>query len=355
MGEPPDRQWIVRDWIPCGVVTGLYGDGGLGKSLLAMQLQVACALGAPWPGLPAEQCPTLGVYCEDDEDELRRRQRDIERDYGVDRSQMRDVHWICRLGHDNVMMTFAKNGAGELTPFYSQVLEAARDLKARTVILDTVADMFAGNENDRLQVRQFVSRALGSIALATKGGVMACLHPSRAGLASGEGDGGSTGWNNTLRARASLQRPIVEEGEKVDDNARVLSRRKANYAARGAELRLVYRDGVIRPDTEMARATAAAATVDPCELFLSLVCKLADQGRPVSQNSRAGNYAPRQFAKLPAEQSHGVGEKAFAKAMEKLFDAGRIENAPYGRKGDERTMIAVVGEDALDRPRRSLR
>ena len=26
------REWIVRDWLPCGVVTGLYGDGGLGKS-----------------------------------------------------------------------------------------------------------------------------------------------------------------------------------------------------------------------------------------------------------------------------------------------------------------------------------
>jgi hypothetical protein len=42
----PGRQWIVPDWLPCGVVTGLYGDGGLGKSLLAQQLQTAMALGA---------------------------------------------------------------------------------------------------------------------------------------------------------------------------------------------------------------------------------------------------------------------------------------------------------------------
>src|SRR6185312_14097232 len=37
VGTPPARRWIVRDCIPCGVVTGLYGDGGIGKSLLAQQ------------------------------------------------------------------------------------------------------------------------------------------------------------------------------------------------------------------------------------------------------------------------------------------------------------------------------
>src|SRR5579872_5975361 len=28
----PERRWLVRDWIPDGVVTGLYGPGGLGKT-----------------------------------------------------------------------------------------------------------------------------------------------------------------------------------------------------------------------------------------------------------------------------------------------------------------------------------
>ena len=39
----PPRRWIVPDWVPVGVTTLLYGDGGLGKSLLAMQLATACA------------------------------------------------------------------------------------------------------------------------------------------------------------------------------------------------------------------------------------------------------------------------------------------------------------------------
>ena len=57
-GKPvPERKWIVPDWVPYGVVTGLYGDGGLGKTLLAQQLQTSTALGRRWLGLPTDKVP----------------------------------------------------------------------------------------------------------------------------------------------------------------------------------------------------------------------------------------------------------------------------------------------------------
>ncbi|HEY9147871.1 MAG TPA: AAA family ATPase, partial [Gammaproteobacteria bacterium] len=46
----PEREWLVQDLIPARNVTLLYGDGGTGKSLLALQLAVAVALGRPWLG-----------------------------------------------------------------------------------------------------------------------------------------------------------------------------------------------------------------------------------------------------------------------------------------------------------------
>src|ERR1700722_16418463 len=61
--SPPARVWIVPEWLPCGVVTGLYGDGGLGKSLLAQQLQTAGGAGKTWLGLNVERTPSLAVYC----------------------------------------------------------------------------------------------------------------------------------------------------------------------------------------------------------------------------------------------------------------------------------------------------
>jgi RecA-family ATPase len=175
-------------------------------------------------------------------------------------------------------MTFARGG-GELTPFHSHVLEAALDLEARLVIVDTAADTFGGNENDRSQVRQFVSRALGSIAQKINGAVLLCAHPSRSGLTSGEGDGGSTGWSNAFRSRLYLRALDHGNGEKPDPNARVLERRKANYASRNDEIRLRWRNGVIGPEpSKWAPGAAAFGKLEAADIFLTLPPNSSSRG-----------------------------------------------------------------------------
>jgi RecA-family ATPase len=298
---PPPRLWIVPQWIPYGVVTGLYGDGGVGKSLMAQQLQTGTALGSVWLGLPVEGVASLGVYCEDDEKELWRRQCDINADYGVDHGALGSMHWMLRLGEDNLLMTFARNGVGQLTTFHRHVVEAARDLKARLVVIDTAADTFGGNENDRNQVRQFVQRALGQIALKIGGAVVCCAHPSRAGLSSGEGDSGSTGWSNAFRSRFYLRHPKTEPNEPPDPKARILERKKANYASRNDELKLSWRNGVIVPNEASAAGMTAFGKLDAKTVFLDLVREMGVRNRPISSSGRSGNYAPRQFEKLPTE------------------------------------------------------
>jgi hypothetical protein len=52
---PPPRRWVAPQWIPYEVVTGFYGDGGVGKSLMAQQLQTGTALGSAWLGVPVEE------------------------------------------------------------------------------------------------------------------------------------------------------------------------------------------------------------------------------------------------------------------------------------------------------------
>jgi AAA domain len=71
----PERRWLVPDWIPMARASSLYGDGGEGKTLLAQMLATACALdGAKWLGLTVRRCNSLLVFCEDDLDEMFRRQ-----------------------------------------------------------------------------------------------------------------------------------------------------------------------------------------------------------------------------------------------------------------------------------------
>lgn len=325
----PARRWIVGDNIPCGVVTGLYGDGGIGKSLLAQQLQAAATIGGEWAGILVEQVKSIGFYCEDEENELLRRQSRFNEHYQLDAAALANMRLVSRLGEDNLLMVFDARGRGETTPFYSQMREATLDTKSRLVIVDTAADTFGGNENDRPQVRQFVSRALGGLALEINGAVLLCAHPSRSGLSTGEGDGGSTAWSNTLRSRLYMSMPEQEGSAAPDADARILSRKKANYAGRNAETPLRWHNGVFVVDTP--EATMFRPSVD--DLFLSLLAAVTREGRRVSESNLAPNFAPRAFAGRPDRQGYRAGD--FQDAMERLFSAGKIrvdEEGPPSRR-----------------------
>ena len=107
-------------------------------------------------------------------------------------------------------MTFTKGGKGEVTTFYKQIVEHALDEKCRLVVLDNAATMFAGNQIDQSQVRQFVDVACGGIASKIGGGVLLCAHPSKSGMSAGTGDSGSVQWNAAFRSRMYLTCPEVD-------------------------------------------------------------------------------------------------------------------------------------------------
>ena len=69
----PERQWVVRDRVPLAAVTLMSGEGGVGKTILALHLAVATALGCDWLHALPEPGRVLVVCCEDDGDELHRR------------------------------------------------------------------------------------------------------------------------------------------------------------------------------------------------------------------------------------------------------------------------------------------
>lgn len=333
----PRRDWIVADWLPVGCVTANYGDGGTGKTLLAQQLQTATALGSPWCGFDVTACRSIGLYCEDDEAELHRRQAAICSATGANMADLEPMRWVSGVGQDNALMAFDREG-GFTTPMYEAIRQAALDHGAKLVVLDTAADLFAGNENDRHQVRRFIGQ-LNRLAIEINGAVLLNAHPSRTGLSSGNLDGGSTAWSNSVRSRWSLARIAPADGETEDPDARVLTRRKANYARIGEDVALRWIDGVLAPTNAAKRG---ANTVDRAAaeiVFLDLLASRWKQGIFVSHNQRAGNYAPRVFG--ASEERKGYGKRDFEAAMQRLFDAKRITAEFYGRSGDLRQRIAA--------------
>ncbi|MFL5254603.1 MAG: AAA family ATPase [Rhodopila sp.] len=72
---PPPPEFIIGDFVERGAVALLAGEGGSGKSLVALQAMVAVATGKPFLGRPVMQGRAAGLFCEDSRGALYHRLR----------------------------------------------------------------------------------------------------------------------------------------------------------------------------------------------------------------------------------------------------------------------------------------
>ncbi len=115
----PARPWLVPGLIPDRNVTMISGDGGIGKSLLAQMLITSAVTSCQWLGRSMKACKAVGVFCEDDDDELRRRQHAINTHLGIEFGDLEGLSVICRAGEDNVLMEFERyESHGTQTHFF---------------------------------------------------------------------------------------------------------------------------------------------------------------------------------------------------------------------------------------------
>jgi RecA-family ATPase len=334
----PERQWVVPGWLPSAAVTLHYAAGGEGKTLLAQMLMTSAATGTPWLGLPVTQCRAMGLFCEDDADEMHRRQDAICRAYGAELRDLAEMRWSCPVGDDNTLIRFEPDGTPVMTDRFADFVAQAKAFAPGLVVLDVAADLFGGNENVRQQVSTFLKFCLGGLARDLGAAVLLNAHPSRAGIASGDLDGGSTGWNGGARSRWALVTPR-EEGEPVDETARVLTKRKANYSTRGDEIRLRFRDGVLEREGGLGSGIVASMERRNCEaVFLELLDKIIPSGRHASDSRNSAAYAPKLFCLHPDRQ--GFTKRDFEMAMNRLFAAGLIRVEHYGKPSDRTHHIA---------------
>jgi len=328
----PDKDWVVEGWILNNCVTALYGDGGVGKSLLTMQILTCVASGIDFLGIKTQKIKVFGFFCEDTADELHRRQADINNHYKIQFSQLENMHWQSRVGCDNILMNFIRDGVGSASKAYEYLLKEVKRVGARLVVIDTAADTFGGNENIRSQVRQFIN-LLGKLALEINGAVILCAHPSAAGLANNSGTGGSTAWNNTVRSRLYLSRLTANSGEEFspDDarDLRELTKMKSNYSTVGDKFVLRWDNGAFRVEAVQANDFVSQIEKRNQEkaddaIFLVLLDQLTNQGRTVSNSKNAGStYAPKVMALI--DKGKSMGRKRLADAMERLFQNDIID------------------------------
>lgn len=337
-GQPiPSRQWLVDGLVPMGTVTLLGGDGGTGKSLVALQLATSTALSREWLGLPVTSGRALYVSAEDDRDELHRRLADIVAAEGAPLADLDSLTVRSLAGEDALLATAEKSGVLHPSPLYDEIDRRMRDEAPALVVLDTLADLFPGNENDRAQARQFVGMLRG-LAIRHKCAVVMLAHPSLSGLNSGSGTSGSTGWNNSVRSRLYLER-VVQDGYEADPDARVLRTMKANYGRTGGEISLRWEGGVFVAQAPETGLDKMAATAKAERVFLKLLQEAQDQGRRVN-HAGGQTYAPKVFAANP--DAEGITKRTFGQAMERLLSAGKIRIAEDGPASKRRQFLEVA-------------
>jgi hypothetical protein len=178
----------------------------------------------------------LGLLAEDDDDELWRRQVRINAWLGSDMDELGNLHLQGRAGLENTLAVYPANGPPAAQQLYELVRAKAAELKPVLIILDPIAQLFGGNENDRFQVSHFVN-LVGGLAREFDCAVLLLGHPAKA---EGSEYSGSTAWNGSVRSRLLLQR---KEGE---EDQLVLTRAKGNYAKLDS-LALRWVDGILKP------------------------------------------------------------------------------------------------------------
>jgi RecA-family ATPase/DNA polymerase I-like protein with 3'-5' exonuclease and polymerase domains len=326
----PAIEYGVDDRFPLKVVCLFSGEGGGGKSTITQQLAVAHVLEREWFGCTPRKGPSIYVECEDPEDVLHWRQQAIAAHYGVSQAAIADAGFVMLPladGEESAILATAPDKSGIIHPtqLYDRLHEMAGDLKPVMIGIASAAIVFAGNENVRPEVQQFMW-LLRRLAHVSGGYVLLVAQPSLTGIGdtsdSHAGLSGTTQWHNGSRGRAVL-RAIKPEGSNIDTNTglREIKFYKNQYGPISASCIVRYTNGLFLPveNTSLGAAERAAKAE---EVFILLLKKFTAQ-RQIVNHLNGSNNAPKQFAEQT--EAAGIDKKELKAAMQRLLDAGAIE------------------------------
>jgi hypothetical protein len=330
--DPPPRKWTLRHWVPYGNTTLLSGGGGVGKTLLAEHIATAKVLGRPYIE-PMSAGTVLFWAGEDDESELWRRQQPICDYFGASLSDLAGKLYLHSYAGADITLMAPVYGQLQPTPMLEDLRRQVADYKPELVILDNIARLFGGNENDRHSVTVFCALVQAACAPAA---VLLLGHPAKAAQSEFSG---STAWEGAVRARLFMgYRPPDDKDEgEIDPRVRYLARRKANYGELGLR-RFALHDGLLIPETIDPNAPPAA--VEALDVVRKVVGQLKDRGLYGATAKQSSNYLP----KL-AEQNGLLGnvrKRDFEAATVAALNSGLLVVREVGKYANRLPRMGLV-------------
>ena len=163
------QGWLIENWLPRNCVAMLTGDGGVGKSRLALQLAWSLSGDGQWLG-EAGQMPSPGadygmgfeplgpsaiLYAtwEDSPEQIRGRLFWLEQAGKVGNGNNFKIADMRARGH--LWAQTERNTVPGLTPAGEALRQAAEQHNARLLVVDTLGVAYGASEIDRAQVGAF--------------------------------------------------------------------------------------------------------------------------------------------------------------------------------------------------------
>ena len=237
--QAPDREWLIKDWLPLGRIGLLTGEGEKGKSLLALQLAAKMAGGGGlWLGrglneaMPAvSEGVAVIANWEDEADEARRRLNWIE---NADRADGQTTSLAERLDRRLRYLEMAQAGpvwtAEGLSLFGRQLRDYCEEHDARLLVLDPLINAYGTSENANEEAAHFMAD-WGGWAQEASCTVLLCHHPPKADRKDRK-EGADHGFRgaSAFSAEARFYWQLTDQKENDEPAITVLRRRKGNYA-----------------------------------------------------------------------------------------------------------------------------
>ena len=153
-------KWLLKGWLPYGMVTGIFGEPGKGKSAFALWLARTLTTGSPWfNGMPGPE-PGPVLWCGTEGDLA----------ITIDRMQK----W--KVPFDKIILPY-----DPLTPVMldesgiTYIENCIIRKKPRAVFIDSLSGGHEVNENDAMKVGKVV-QGLGRVAQKSKAAILVVHH-----------------------------------------------------------------------------------------------------------------------------------------------------------------------------------
>jgi len=169
------RKFVVEPLIGESDVVMLVGAFGLGKTNLFLDMSVAVAVGQPWLGMATSSTPVLIV---DEESGYRRLADRLERTmrgHGIPPGTELPLHFITMAGFSLL---------ADVT-WFVDLKQAIIETGARLVVIDALADVMLGGDENAVKDTQPIFRGLKGVAEETGAAFLVVHHTNKSGAYRG--------------------------------------------------------------------------------------------------------------------------------------------------------------------------